>query len=103
MPKITTVLSHASQHPASPGDEATFPQLTERGPISDAYVEETATGLVDAEEAERDISRTTSRTAYNPHDVSSAEKGKPEHDAKLVTFLTDDPENPRNFSPITKW
>ncbi|ORY90644.1 MFS general substrate transporter [Leucosporidium creatinivorum] len=102
MPNITTVLSQVSQHPASPGDEATFPQLTERGPITDAYVETTATGLVDAEEAEREMSRTTSRTAYNP-DASSAEKGKPEHDAKLVTFLDDDPENPRNFSQLTKW
>jgi hypothetical protein len=102
MPKITPVLSHVSQHPAAHGDEGTFPQLTERGPITDAYVETTATGLVDALDAEREMSRTTSRTAYN-HDASAAEKGKPEHDAKLVTFLNDDPENPRNFSPLTKW
>lgn len=96
------VLSRTSQHALQPEDLSTFPGFTESGPPTDAYQEATRTGLVDAEEAERAMSRTTSRTAYAE---TQAEKGylPKENDAKLVTWLENDPENPRNFHKLRKW
>ena len=112
------------QRPLEVPDELTFPQLTERGPHTDAYLEETPSGLVLAREAEAGQvyptpSRRASRqsTLVSPHAAAAGGGGggekvpptatKPEveavDDTKLVTWLVDDPQNPRNWSHTKKW
>lgn len=109
------------QRPLEVPDELTFPQLTERGPHTDAYLEETPSGLVLAREAEAGQvyptpSKRASRqsTLVSPHAAGGGggEKlpptaTKPEaeavDDTKLVTWLVDDPQNPRNWSHTKKW
>lgn len=137
MPKSTRSPSSASHDPNALGrtishgfvqrplpspEELTFPQLTERGPHTDAYLEETPSGLVLAREAEEGqnfpppTSRRASRqsTLVSPGRTAAAaaagEKVPPtkaeavvEDDAKLVTWLVDDPQNPRNWSQLKKW
>ena len=73
---------------------------------SDSLQEETATGIVSAIEAEggKVTSGRSSMTAVGAHD---AEKGAQvqagQDEAKLVTWLENDPENPRNFGLGKKW
>lgn len=74
------------------------------------YPSETETGLISAAEAERELNALAEATggeAASPHSAGSSvtrlgdvEKGK--EDAKLVTWLENDPENPRNFSGLRK-
>ncbi|GAA5867838.1 hypothetical protein JCM3774_005876 [Rhodotorula dairenensis] len=111
-------LSHGFvQRPLPSPEELTFPQLTERGPHTDAYLEETPSGLVLASEAEAGQnfpppSRRGSRqsTLVSPGRTAGGDKVPPtkpeapvEDDAKLVTWLVDDPQNPRNWSHTKKW
>ncbi|GAA5986139.1 hypothetical protein JCM10908_006426 [Rhodotorula pacifica] len=115
-----TLSSGVVQHHLDPREELTFPQLTESGAHTDAYLEESATGLVSAREAEagqtfaqtsRRVSQSTlvSQGAVTP--PSAGEKGSPaklegqqeSDDAKLVTWLIDDPQNPRHFGHTKKW
>lgn len=109
------------QRPLDVPDELTFPQLTERGPHTDAYLEETPSGLVLAREAEAGQaiptpSRRASQqsTLVSPAHAAGGGGGgekvpptKPEaaavDDTKLVTWLVDDPQNPRNWSHRKKW
>ncbi|GAA6004061.1 hypothetical protein JCM10207_006538, partial [Rhodosporidiobolus poonsookiae] len=101
------------QHTLPPEEELTFPQLTQAGPHTDAYLEESVTGLVLAKEAEAPVSPAASQytrphhgsqsTLVSPTTKSDPEKGVKEVDAKLVTFKENDPENPRNWSHRSKW
>ncbi|GAA5823807.1 hypothetical protein JCM11251_003303 [Rhodosporidiobolus azoricus] len=102
------------QHDLPVEDAVTWPQLTQRGPHTDCYLEASATGLVLANEAEASVSATTSRshplhsstsTLVAPEVSKSAdpEKGMKAEDAKLVTWKEHDPANPRNWSTGAKW
>ncbi|KAM0749043.1 MFS general substrate transporter [Meredithblackwellia eburnea MCA 4105] len=100
MSSLGRTLSHGTvQKPLSAVDDITFPSLTTTGPHTDAFQEETATGLVSAKEVEgAELSRSTTSTRVDTvHDVEKAK------DAKLVTWLENDPENPRNLSKSAKW
>ncbi|GAA5918219.1 hypothetical protein JCM6882_003014 [Rhodosporidiobolus microsporus] len=109
-----TVSHGVVQHDLPVEDEVTFPQLTQRGPHTDAYLEESATGLVLATEAESRAA--PSSAGSKPHHgsqstlvspttkaVADPEKGVKAEDAKLVTWKENDPENPRNWSARAKW
>ncbi|KAK4700884.1 hypothetical protein P7C70_g5355, partial [Phenoliferia sp. Uapishka_3] len=78
------------QRPLSAEDDITFPAFTTAGPHTDAFQEETATGLVDAAEVESPLTQSSSRT----HVGGDAEKGEKLKGVKLVTWLEGDPENP---------
>lgn len=99
------------QRPLSTEEEQTFPQLTQAGSHTDAYLEETRTGLVLAQEAEatppahiRSPSQSTLVSAsFSHHGPSDPEKRVKESDVKLVTWLEGDPENPRNWGTGKKW
>ncbi|ORY89010.1 major facilitator superfamily domain-containing protein [Leucosporidium creatinivorum] len=98
---LERTISHGVvQHPIPSGDEAIFPQLTEAGPHTDAFQQETNTGLVLASEVEPHSS-SGSPTSTLVHSAKDPEKGGV--DAKLVTFVEGDPSNPRNFSKTKKW
>lgn len=92
-------ISHGTIHRRLTAEEDIgYPSVTSSGPHTDAYLEETPTGLVDAEEAEGGaVTRSTTRTRVG----SDPEKGG--KDAKLVTWLDGDPENPRNWTFTQKW
>ncbi|GAA5891372.1 hypothetical protein JCM8208_002605 [Rhodotorula glutinis] len=107
-------LSHdVVQHALPPDEEPTFPQLTQAGSHTDAYLEASPSGLVLAREAEAPVvsnrhgSQSTLVSAQHHHHGVAAdlEKGAAAHgdDAKLVTWKVDDPQNPRNFSRSKKW
>lgn len=111
-PLERTISHGVLQRPLSTDEEMTFPQLTQAGPHTDAYQEVSPTGLVLAREAEQDVadavrtrSQTTlvSRSHVGGKGFVDAEKGARLDDAKLVTWLPDDPENPRNWSLKKKW
>ncbi|GAA6029059.1 hypothetical protein JCM8097_001573 [Rhodosporidiobolus ruineniae] len=102
-------------HDADGVDELTYPQLTQAGPPTDAYLETSPSGLVLASEAESRLPpvsnsshsrRGSGSTLVSPSGGArpiDLEKGGKEVDAKLVTFRPDDPENPRNWSKASKW
>lgn len=111
---LSPTVSHgAVQHQLDPRDELVFPQLTERGPHTDAYFEETPTGLVSAREAEAQAASgapSSSHSTLVSYPPAPAPGGKAapsppgaHEDAKLVTWLPDDPHNPRNWSKSKKW
>ncbi|KAI5480505.1 MFS polyamine transporter [Pseudohyphozyma bogoriensis] len=107
MAALTPALSHGAairDHRLSADDAGlTFPSLTEYGPATDAFQKATATGVVDAEEAEAGVpysGRSSMTLAGSPDQAEKAEH--PDH-AKLVTWLLDDPQNPRNWSTTRKW
>ncbi|GAA5878375.1 hypothetical protein JCM1840_001396 [Sporobolomyces johnsonii] len=121
---LERTLSHGvSLHRLPVDEEGTFPQLTEAGPHTDAFQEETPSGLVLASEAESNVAaestlaasvspksrrRLSQSTLVSSHEARG-EKGVADEnaiglpDAKLVTWREGDPENPRNWSYITKW
>lgn len=86
---------------------------------TNAFQEETATGLVSAEEVEVPSNESLitqggfeRRSSINDPGHGKVgpgllEKGGKEgvrdQDVKLVTWLVDDPENPRNFTTARKW
>ncbi|KAK4705902.1 hypothetical protein P7C70_g290, partial [Phenoliferia sp. Uapishka_3] len=97
---LSRAVSHGvQQRPLSAEDDITYPDFTTAGPHTDAFQEETATGLVDAEEVESPLSRASSRT----HVGADPELGEKVSQVKLVTWLENDPENPRNWSNTAKW
>ncbi|TNY23275.1 MFS general substrate transporter [Rhodotorula diobovata] len=107
-----TVSHGVVQHPLSPDEEQTFPQLTQAGSHTDAYLETSPSGLVLASEAEAPIaSRSSHRHGSQSTLVSAAqhrkapdpEKAARADDVKLVTWTPEDPENPRNFPRGKKW
>ncbi|GAA6004059.1 hypothetical protein JCM10207_006537 [Rhodosporidiobolus poonsookiae] len=111
-----TVSHGVVQHPLPPEEELTFPQLTQAGSHTDAYLETSPTGLVLASEAESSLPATSSRshgrhgsqsTLVSAHGRTAPvdlEKGAAkEEDAKLVTWKPNDPEDPRNWSIPVKW
>ncbi|GAA6049248.1 hypothetical protein JCM3770_005904 [Rhodotorula araucariae] len=113
---LERAISHGViQRQLSSEEEETFPQLTQRGTHTDAYLEETRTGLVLASEAAADFpvstsaSRSRSRsqaTLVSSPQAAKGAAGDPEKgvvDAKLVTWVENDPENPRNWSNRKKW
>ncbi|BGP42271.1 hypothetical protein JCM10450v2_006364 [Rhodotorula kratochvilovae] len=113
---LERAISHGVvQRQLSPEEEETFPQLTQRGSHTDAYLEETHTGLVLASEAAADFpvqpaaarsrSRSQSTLVSSPQPVKggAADPEKGLDDAKLVTWVDNDPENPRNWSNAKKW
>ncbi|GAA5959722.1 hypothetical protein JCM21900_001405 [Sporobolomyces salmonicolor] len=117
MAPLQRTLSHGvTQHRLPAEEEGTFPQLTEAGPHTDAFQEETPSGLVLASEAERNVGssvspkspRLSQSTLISSQDARG-EKGIADEraiglpDAKLVTWREGDPENPRNWSYMTKW
>ncbi|BGP18633.1 hypothetical protein JCM10213_004183 [Rhodosporidiobolus nylandii] len=110
---LTRAVSHGvTQHPLPNEDEISFPQLTEGGAHTDAYLEETPTGLVLASEADSRLAPSSSPPCHKHHASTSTlispttnadpEKGAKE-DAKLVTWTENDPENPRNWCKAKKW
>ncbi|BGP34230.1 hypothetical protein JCM10296v2_006045 [Rhodotorula toruloides] len=111
-PLQRTISHGVLQRPLSTDEEMTFPQLTQAGPHTDAYQESSPTGLVLAREAEADVaaavrtrsqSTLVSRSPTGGKGIVDAEKGARLDDAKLVTWLPNDPENPRNWSTKKKW
>ncbi|BGP50478.1 hypothetical protein JCM10450v2_006397 [Rhodotorula kratochvilovae] len=104
-----TVSHGVVQHPLPAEEERTFPQLTQAGSHTDAYLETSPSGLVLAREAEAPIasrSQSTLVSGGHHHDqkkMADPEKGAAADDAKLVTWKPDDPENPRNFGKAKKW
>ena len=113
MHALERTLSHGVvQHTLSPDEEPTFPQLTQAGSHTDAYLEESPSGLVLAREAEAPVvahrhgSQSTLVSAPHHHGVAAdPEKGGTAHGDgdKLVTWKVGDSENPRNFSRAKKW
>ncbi|GAA5823809.1 hypothetical protein JCM11251_003304 [Rhodosporidiobolus azoricus] len=115
MADLERTLSHGVvQHPLPPEDAATFPQLTQAGSPTEAYLETSATGLVLAREAEAAVS--TSPTSdgrrgshstlvggNNAKATFDLEKQNQLLDAKLVTWKENDPENPREWTKKQKW
>ncbi|GAA5915661.1 hypothetical protein JCM6882_002377 [Rhodosporidiobolus microsporus] len=117
MHNLERAVSHGVvQHHLSPEEEITFPQLTQGGEHTDAYLETSPTGLVRADEAEAAVSPVTSRTqgrrgshstlvggAGSGKAILDLEKQNQMIDAKLVTWKENDSENPRNWSNMQKW
>ncbi|GAA6029057.1 hypothetical protein JCM8097_001572 [Rhodosporidiobolus ruineniae] len=119
LPDLERAVSHGVvQHRLSDADgvdELTFPQLTQAGPPTDAYLETSPTGIVAAKEVEGQLapsaSSPSSRSRHESHTTlvspsggrADPEKGLKEEDAKLVTWKENDPENPRNWSMRQKW
>lgn len=110
-------------------DAPLFPSYTERGPLTDVYLEETPQGFVPAtpehvdsreahdhemadEHARHALSSAATTLAGDHHahatpaggdkDVEKAPASNNEQ-YKIVTWLPDDKENPRNFSKAIKW
>lgn len=110
MHALTPTLSRGvHQHRLEPDDDGLiFPSLTEAEAHTDAFQAVSPTGLVAASEAEQlEVTgglgtRASSLTALGV-DEKGGEMEKGGDEAKLVTWTEDDPENPRNFSILTKW
>lgn len=110
MHALTPTLSRGvHQHRLEQDDDGLiFPSLTEAGAHTDAFQAVSPTGLVAASEAEQLEAtaglgtRASSLTALGV-DEKGGEMEKGGDEAKLVTWTEDDPENPRNFSILTKW
>lgn len=103
MHELERAVSHGVvQHQLPPEEEATFPQLTQAGSHTDAYLETSPSGLVLAREAEAVVGSpqrgSQSTLVSHCHGAADPEKGIKPEDAKLVTWRENDPENPRNFS-----
>ncbi|GJN92393.1 hypothetical protein Rhopal_005423-T1 [Rhodotorula paludigena] len=107
MHELERTVSHGVvQHQLPPEEEATFPQLTQAGSHTDAYLETSPSGLVLAREAEAVVGSpqrgSQSTLVSHRHGATDPEKGIKAEDAKLVTWRENDPENPRNFSHSKK-
>lgn len=122
MPALAPSPSHPSaasaRHLAPEDDALTYPQLIERGPHVAEYELESPTGVVSAaslglspsRQADSSSHSSTTQVDHHPSSVAPTqlEGGftmveKNGQDDKLVTWLEDDPENPRNFSDARKW
>ncbi len=123
MPALAPTLSRPSAaspaHLSREDDALTYPQLIEGGPHVAEYEVESRTGVVSAADLGLSPSRqphSSSRSSvthvdHHPNNVAPAQleggfaaKGeKTGADDKLVTWLENDPENPRNYSNLVKW
>ena len=83
--------------------DLSFPYRTTNiaeGGLTDEYRFTTVTGLVSAGDVLRPV---PSHISQPPKVLQDPEKAKRLRDVKLVTFLENDPEDPRNFSNTYKW
>jgi len=112
MAALAPVPSHptpASPLQLSPGDDAmVYPQLTERGPHTTEYETESPTGVVEGSALASSglpltASSSSSRTHVDGDARAPGEAEKGDADVKLVTWLENDPENPRNLTFWSKW
>ena len=102
------------ERPLSADDASLFPELTERGPRTDVYQEETPEGfapvtakLKGAHDHEQLASATTTLAGDASEPAAKAEKDLEASAAtsewKIVTWTEEDPENPRRLSLLRKW
>lgn len=114
-PTLTDIPSHISP-PSSPISrpheprshnpnevDLSFPFATTNtaeGGLTDEYRFTSPTGFVAAGEVLRPV---PSHIPQSPRVLQDPEKAKRLRDVKLVTFLENDPEDPRNFSNAYKW
>lgn len=83
--------------------DISFPFITtdiNRGGLTNEYRAFTKDGYVDADHALRPI---PTHVSDIPGDLKDPEKAARLRDVKLVTWLPDDPEDPRNWSNTYKW
>ncbi|RDX39687.1 hypothetical protein OH76DRAFT_1367272, partial [Lentinus brumalis] len=73
---------------------------TERGGFTDEYRTTTKTGYITADLALRPVPSHLHRL---PHVLADPEKALRLKQVKLVTWLENDPEDPRNWSNAYKW
>ncbi|KAI0075274.1 MFS general substrate transporter [Panus rudis PR-1116 ss-1] len=72
----------------------------DEGGYTDEYRVVSATGLIPADKALRPI---PSHVSQPPTALRDPEKAQRLKEVKLVTFLENDPEDPRNYSNLYKW
>ena len=83
--------------------DISFPFITtdiNRGGLTNEYRAFTREGYVSADHALRPI---PTHVSDIPGDLKDPEKAARLRDMKLVTWLPDDPEDPRNWSNMYKW
>lgn len=94
---------HPGAHHDPNSPDLSFPFATtnlEEGGMTDEYRLISSTGLISADTALRPI---PSHLSQPPGALRDPEKAKHLKDVKLVTWLENDPEDPRNYSNAYKW
>lgn len=94
---------HPGPHHDPNSPDLSFPFATtnvQEGGMTDEYRLVSSTGLISADTALRPI---PSHVSQPPNALRDPEKAKHLKDIKLVTWLENDPEDPRNYSNAYKW